>query len=134
MNVALQVQASSAVSGNAESCPTDAQDGDAGPAFYDPLGDGAEELEIMRLLDEQYTASQLDGVPSAIGLATGYTVHRSRVARLMRRMGLDSLVAVDGLVQPVCAIVGSLDQGVQDAGQASVRYVVFYNAVRFHRA
>jgi putative transposase len=62
--------------------------------LYDqPLGASAENLPLMRLLDEQYTATPFYGLRrmTAWLRGQGYTVNRKRVARLMRRMGLKAL-------------------------------------------
>jgi putative transposase len=62
--------------------------------LYDqPLGASAENLQLMRLLDEQYTATPFYGLRrmTAWLQGQGYTVNRKRVARLMRRMGLKAL-------------------------------------------
>lgn len=58
-----------------------------------PLGERAENLHLMRVLDEQYTATPFYGLRrmTAWLRVQGYAVNRKRVARLMRRMGLKAL-------------------------------------------
>jgi putative transposase len=59
-------------------------------------------LELMRVLDEQYTATPFYGVRrmTAWLRGQGYAVNRKRVARLMRRMGLEALYPKPRLSQP----------------------------------
>jgi putative transposase len=62
--------------------------------LYDqPLGENSENLQLMRLLDEQYTATPFYGLRrmTAWLRGQGYAVNRKRVARLMRLMGLEAL-------------------------------------------
>jgi len=49
----------------------------------------------MRLLDEQYTATPFYGVRrmTAWLRTQGYTVNLKRVSRLMRQMGLETILA-----------------------------------------
>jgi putative transposase len=71
--------------------------------LYDqPLGASAENLQLMRVLDEQYTATPFYGVRrmTAWLRGQGYTVNRKRVARLMRVMGLEALYPKPRLSQP----------------------------------
>ena len=71
--------------------------------LYDqPLGENAENLHLMRLLDEQYTATPFYGVRrmTAWLQGQGYAVNRKRVARLMRLMGLEALYPKPRLSQP----------------------------------
>jgi putative transposase len=71
--------------------------------LYDqPLGASAENLQLMRLLDEQYTATPFYGLRrmTAWLRGQGYTVNRKRVARLMRVMGLEALYPKPRLSQP----------------------------------
>jgi putative transposase len=71
--------------------------------LYDqPLGASAENLQLMRWLDEQYTATPFYGVRrmTAWLRGQGYTVNRKRVARLMRVMGLEALYPKPRLSQP----------------------------------
>jgi putative transposase len=71
--------------------------------LYDqPLGASAENLQLMRLLDEQYTATPFYGLRrmTAWLRGQGYTVNRKRVARLMRVMGLEAMYPKPRLSQP----------------------------------
>lgn len=71
--------------------------------LYDqPLGASAENLQLMRLLDEQYTTTPCYGLRrmTAWLRGQGYTVNRKRVARLMRVMGLEALYPKPRLSQP----------------------------------
>jgi putative transposase len=71
--------------------------------LYDqPLGASAENLQLMRLLDEQYTTTPFYGLRrmTAWLRGQGYTVNRKRVARLMRVMGLEAMYPKPRLSQP----------------------------------
>ena len=71
--------------------------------LYDqPLGASAENLQLMRLLDEQYTATPFYGLRrmTAWLRGQGYTVNRKRVARLMRVMGSEAMYPKPRLSQP----------------------------------
>jgi putative transposase len=71
--------------------------------LYDqPLGERAENLQLMRLLDEPYTATPFYGVRrmTAWLRGQGYVVNRKRVARLLHRMGLEALYPKPRLSQP----------------------------------
>jgi putative transposase len=71
--------------------------------LYDqPLGASAENLQLMRLLDEQYSATPFYGLRrmTAWLRGQGYTVNRKRVARLMRVMGLEAMYPKPRLSQP----------------------------------
>lgn len=71
--------------------------------LYDqPLGASAENLQLMRVLDEQYTTTPFYGLRrmTAWLRGQGYTVNRKRVARLMRVMGLEALYPKPRLSQP----------------------------------
>jgi putative transposase len=71
--------------------------------LYDqPLGASAENLQLMRLLDEQYTATPFYGLRrmTAWLRGQGYTVTRKRVARLMRVIGLEAMYPKPRLSQP----------------------------------
>lgn len=58
--------------------------------YYQPRGESAENLEIMRRLDEQYTRTPFYGIRrmTAWLQQQGYAVNHKRVARLLRQMGL----------------------------------------------
>jgi putative transposase len=62
--------------------------------LYDrPLGESAEDLHLMRVLDAQYTATPFDGIRrmTAWLRQRGYSVNPKRVGRLMRQMGVEAL-------------------------------------------
>jgi putative transposase len=61
--------------------------------YYRPGGESDDNLHLMRLLDEQYTATPFYGVRRMTAwLRThGYPVNHKRVARLMHRMGIAAL-------------------------------------------
>ena len=72
-------------------------------SLYDqPLGEGAENLQLMRLLDEQYTATPFYGIRrmTAWLRQQGYAVNRKRVGRLLRQMGLEAIYPKPRLSQP----------------------------------
>jgi putative transposase len=58
--------------------------------YYEPLGESAENLELMRLIDEQFMDSPSYGVRQMARYLRrkGHWVNRKRVWRLMRKMGL----------------------------------------------
>jgi putative transposase len=61
--------------------------------YYQPLGESADNLALMRMIDEQFTKRPFYGVPrmTAWLRATGHLVNEKRVRRLMRRMGLETI-------------------------------------------
>jgi putative transposase len=61
--------------------------------YYQPAGETAENLRLMRLIDEQYTACPFYGSRrmTAWLMGAGEAVNRKRVQRLMRRMGLEAI-------------------------------------------
>ena len=61
--------------------------------YYEPAGVSAEDLRLMRLIDEQYTARPFYGSRRmVVGLEQqGEDVNRKRVQRLMRIMGLEAI-------------------------------------------
>jgi putative transposase len=61
--------------------------------YYEPATESAENLRLMRLIDQQYTAQPVYGSRRmAIWLrGQGYPVNRKRVQRLMRLMGLEAV-------------------------------------------
>jgi putative transposase len=61
--------------------------------YYEPAGETAENLRLMRRIDEQYTACPLYGSRKMThGLVQqGEEVNRKRVQRLMRLMGLEAI-------------------------------------------
>ncbi len=61
--------------------------------YYTPRGESAENLELMRLMDEQYTRTPFYGIRrmTAWLRQQGYVVNHKRVGRLLRLMGLEAL-------------------------------------------
>ena len=61
--------------------------------YYEPAGETAENLRLMRLIDEQYTAHPFYGSRRMTVWLTerGEEVNRKRVQRLMRVMGLEAI-------------------------------------------
>jgi len=61
--------------------------------YLEPIGASTENLQLMRLLDAQYTATPFYGSRrmTAWLRSQGYPVNRKRVARLMRQMGIETL-------------------------------------------
>ena len=61
--------------------------------YYEPVGDSAEDLELMRRIDEQYTRTPFYGSRRMTFELDeqGWKVNRKRVQRLMRRMGLEAI-------------------------------------------
>lgn len=58
--------------------------------YYEPIGESAENLHYMRLIDEQYFKTPFYGYPrmTIFLRRQGYWVNEKRVARLMRKMEL----------------------------------------------
>ena len=61
--------------------------------YYKGRGVSAEDLELMRLLDEQYTKTPFYGSRRMVVSlrSCGHQVNRKRVVRLMRVMGLEAI-------------------------------------------
>jgi putative transposase len=61
--------------------------------YYQPLGESEENLQLMRLPDEQYTRAPFYGSRRMVEwLATkGFEVNRKRVRRLMEAMGIEAV-------------------------------------------
>src|SRR6266581_1665180 len=61
--------------------------------YYEPGGEAAEDLRLMRRIDEQYTACPFYGSRrmTAWLVQQGEVVNRKRVQRLMRLMGLEAI-------------------------------------------
>src|SRR5205823_3090064 len=61
--------------------------------YYEPAGETAENLRLMRLIDQEYTAHPFLGSRRmAVWLSEqGEEVNRKRVQRLMRLMGLEAI-------------------------------------------
>ncbi len=61
--------------------------------YYDPVGESAENLYLMRLIDEQYMRTPFYGWPrmTAYLRRQGYQVNHKRVQRLMQKMGMQAI-------------------------------------------
>jgi putative transposase len=61
--------------------------------YYEPTGETPENLRLMRLIDEQYTACPFYGSRKMTAWLEqrGEEVNRKRVRRLMRQMGLEAI-------------------------------------------
>ena len=61
--------------------------------YYEPAGETAEDLRLMRLIDQEYTAHPFLGSRrlTAWLIEQGEAVNRKRVQRLMRLMGLEAI-------------------------------------------
>jgi putative transposase len=70
--------------------------------YYDPRPVSAENLELMRLLDEQYTRTPFYGIRrmTAWLRAQGHAVNHKRVARLLRLLGLEAIYQKPQLSRP----------------------------------
>ena len=70
--------------------------------YYQARGESAANLQLMRLLDEQYTRTPFYGVcrMTAWLRAQGYAVNPKRVRRLLRLMGLEAIYQRPSLSQP----------------------------------
>ena len=69
--------------------------------YYQPRGESAETLPLMRLLDTQYTATPFYGMRRmpAWRRTPGDQVNQKRVARLMQQMGIAALYTKPHLSQ-----------------------------------
>jgi putative transposase len=70
--------------------------------YYQATEESAENLQLMRLLDEQYTQTPYYGSRrmTAWLQSQGYPVNRKRVARLLRTMGLETIYPKPHTSQP----------------------------------
>ena len=70
--------------------------------YYRPVSEDEENLQLMRLLDEQYTATPFYGMRrmTAWLRSRGYVVNHKRVRRLLRQMGLEAIYPKPRLSQP----------------------------------
>jgi putative transposase len=70
--------------------------------YYQVTGESAENLEVMRLLDEQYTRTPFYGVLRMLAYLKrlGYIVNVKRVRRLLRIMGLEAIYQKPNTSQP----------------------------------
>ena len=70
--------------------------------YYEPIPESAENLLMMRLLDEQYLRTPFYGIRRMTVWLNqqGYGVNHKRVARLLREMGLEAIYPKPKLSQP----------------------------------
>ena len=70
--------------------------------YYHPTGEDAENLALMRLLDEQYTKTPFYGIRrmTAWLRQQGHAVNHKRVSRLLRLMGLEAIYPKPRLSRP----------------------------------
>ena len=70
--------------------------------YYEPRGESELNLELMRLLDEQYTRTPFFGVPKMTEALRerGYVINPKRVRRLLRQMGLEAIYPKPRLSKP----------------------------------
>ena len=70
--------------------------------YYEPAGETAENLALMRLIDQRYTERPFYGSRKMTLWLTehGHAVNRKRVQRLMRRMGLEAVYPKPRLSAP----------------------------------
>ena len=70
--------------------------------YYQPIGESEENLQLMRLLDKQYTKAPYYGSRrmTAWLQQQGYEVNRKRVSRLMAVMGIEAVYPKPKLSQP----------------------------------
>lgn len=70
--------------------------------YYHPLGESEENLELMRLLDEQYTKTPFYGSRKMVEwlLTKGFVVNRKRVSRLMDVLGIEAIYPKPKLSRP----------------------------------
>jgi putative transposase len=84
--------------------------------YYQPVSERAEDVQLMRLLDAQYTETPFYGVRrmTAWLRSRGYAVNPKRVRRLLRQMGLEAIYPRPRLSQPAAgpAIYPYLLRGV----------------------
>jgi len=61
--------------------------------YYEPAEESPLNLELMEVIDEQYTRRPFYGVPrmTEVLRSMGYAIGRKRIARLMRLMGLQAI-------------------------------------------
>jgi putative transposase len=70
--------------------------------YYEPVGESPLNLELMRLIDEQYMRTPFYGWPrmTAWLQQQGYAINHKRVQRLMHKMGIQALYPKPSLSQP----------------------------------
>lgn len=75
--------------------------------YYQPIAESEENLQLMRLLDEQYTRTPFYGSRKMTAWlqSRGYEVNRKRVRRLMQQMGLEAIYP-----KPRLSLAGKTEQ------------------------
>ena len=70
--------------------------------YYQPVGESEETLQLMRLLDEQYTRAPFYGSRKMTEWlrSKGFAVNRKRVSRLLTTMGIEAVYPKPKLSQP----------------------------------
>jgi putative transposase len=70
--------------------------------YYEPTGESEENLQLMRLIDEQYTRAPFYGsrLMTEWLRTKGFEVNRKRVSRLMALMGIEAVYPKPKLSQP----------------------------------
>ena len=88
--------------------------------YYKPVGESEFNLQLMRLIDQQYTKYPFYGVPKMTELLRmlGYRVGPKRVRRLMRKMGLIAIFPKPKTSKP---------------GKATEKYPYLLNSVVINR-
>jgi putative transposase len=88
--------------------------------YYEAVEERAENLRLMRLLDEQYTVTPFYGMRrmTAWLRSQGYRINHQRVSRLLRQMGLAAIYPGPKLSQ---------------AGEGARRYPYLLRGVRMER-
>ena len=88
--------------------------------YYEAVEERAENLRLMRLLDEQYTATPFYGIRrmTAWLRKQGYSINHKRVSRLLRQMGLAAIYPGPKLSQ---------------AGEGARRYPYLLRGLRMER-
>ena len=70
--------------------------------YYQPVGESAENLRLMRLMDEEYTRHPFFGSRRMVAWLRnqGHEVNRKRVSRLMEVMGIEAVYPKPRMSQP----------------------------------
>jgi putative transposase len=70
--------------------------------YYQPCSAAADDLVLMRLLDEQYLLTPQYGYRkmTVFLVEKGYSINRKRVSRLMRTMGIEAIYPKPSTSQP----------------------------------
>ena len=70
--------------------------------YYQAVGENEENLQLMRLMDEEYTRHPFFGSRRLMGWLNdkGYEVNRKRVSRLMEVMGIEAIYPKPNLSRP----------------------------------